>query len=187
MKSNLFIISGPSGSGKDTIANMVLAKHPKWQKLVTMTSRGRKKMEDPDSYRFLSKDEFRKMIENGEMFEWAKVHGHYYGNSNEYINSMLGKNMPIIGDVDIQGAKSYKQKLGNRVVLIFLKVESFEVLKRRITKRKRGESPDEIQRRLIRAKEELEHEDEFDQVVINRQNRAEEAAKQVEKIVLNED
>ncbi len=187
MKSKIYIISGPSGSGKDTIADIVLERHPDWQKLTTMTSRDKQEMEDPDSYRFFREDQFKKMIEEGKMFEWAKVHGNYYGNSQEYIDKLLAKGMPVIGDVDIQGAKTYKQKLGDRVVLIFLKAESFDALKQRITSRKRGETKEEIEKRLARAKEELAHEDEFDYVVINRQDKQVETASEIESIVLDKD
>jgi guanylate kinase len=184
--SKVFIISGPTCSGKDTVADMVLSKHPKWKKFTTMTTRPKQKSEDPNSYRFYSKKEFQKMIDNKEMFEWAEVHGYYYGNSKEYINEILDQDFPVIGDVDIQGARTYKKKLGDRVVLIFLKAESFEVLEERIKKRDRGESDTEIIKRLERARVELEHESEFGYSVINPQGKPEEAVSRIEEIVIKE-
>jgi guanylate kinase len=184
-KSKIFIISGPTASGKDTVRELLLKKHPDWQSLTTMTSRPKQKFEDPASYRFVSEIKFKQLIQESKMFEWAKVHGYYYGNTKKYIEDRLALDKPVIGDVDIQGAKTYKQKLEDRAVLIFLKAESLEMIKKRIEKRNRGESKTEIKKRLSRAKEELTYESDFDYVVINRQGSVEQAVAELEKIILS--
>lgn len=184
--SKIFIISGPTCSGKDTIISLILEKNQDWHRLVTMTSRPKSKIEDETSYRFKSQDQFKKLIKEREMFEWARVHNNYYGNTKAYIREILSFEQPVVGDVDIQGAKTYKEKLGKRVVLIFLKTSNLKVLEKRIRKRDRGESETEINKRLKRAKEELAFERNFDYTVINLEGRVEQTVKKIEQIILAE-
>jgi guanylate kinase len=181
--NKIFIVSGPTCSGKDTIIDLVLDRNRSWQRLTTMTSRPKSSIEDQRSYRFVSNKQFEKMISQEKMFEWAKVHDYYYGNSKEYLDKVLDQNEPAVGDVDIKGAKTYKEKLGGRVVLVFLKAKNLAVLEKRIKKRDRGESEKEIKKRLLRAKEELAHEQYFQYSITNKEGEEEEAAEELEDVI----
>lgn len=181
--AKFFIISGPSGVGKDAIVDELLKKHPEWSRLKTATTR--EKMEESDrKYNFLSKKGFRDMIDRDKMFEWAEVHGNYYGATWQEVRRALKSPEVEVFDVDVQGAQHYKEELGDKVFTILLKPKKFSNLKKRLKERERGESSKEIVQRLKRAKEELNLETEFDQSVVNPQGKMEEAVEAINKIII---
>ena len=178
-----FIISGPSGVGKDVIVGGLLKRHPDWSRLTTSTTRPRMKGEVKEKYSHLTRYQFRELIKRGEIFEWAEVYGQFYGITKKGIERALKSKEPVVFDLDIKGAKHYRQELGDQVKLIFLKPDNLEVLEKRFRKRNRGEEGAEIDRRLGRAKEELKAEQEFDYSVVNPEGEPEKAVSEIEKIV----
>jgi len=181
---NFFIISGPSGVGKDTIVNGLLKRHPNWSRLTTSTTRSQMEGEPNRKYRHLSKREFHRLIDQGEIFESAKVHGQLYGVTKKEIARALKSGKIFVFDLDVQGARGYRKKLGDRCFLIFLKPESLRVLEKRIRKRRRGEGEKEIVRRLEDAKEEMKMAKEFDSIILNPEGRPEEAIEAIEIEIL---
>jgi guanylate kinase len=181
--AKFFIISGPSGVGKDTIVDGLLERHPDWSRLTTSTTRPRLKGEVKGKYRHLTRDQFQGLIRKGKIFEWAKIHGQFYGSNREDIEKALRSREPIVFDLDIQGAQYYRKKLGDQVRLIFLEPDSWEVLGRRLRKRKRGEGKAEIDRRLSRARKELLAKHKFDHSVVNSEGRPAKAVVEIEKII----
>jgi len=183
--AKLFLISGPTCSGKDTIIDMVLAKHSDWNKYMTTTTRGKRSEKDAESYFFVSNQEFIKLIKHDKMFEYAKVHNMYYGATKKNVEKAVNHGLPVVGDVDVQGAEKYRKELKDKVITIFLTTEKFSNLEKRIRKRDRGEQEKEIQLRLENAQKEIVRKDEFDYVVINSEGNQAQAAKEIEKIIEN--
>lgn len=184
--AKLFIISGPSGVGKDTIVDGLLKCHPDWSRLTTSTTRPQMKGERGRKYHHFTEEQFQKLIDKGEIFESAKVHNYFYGVTREDIEQALREDNPLVFDLDIQGARHYQSELGSQVYLIFLKPDSLEVLEKRIRERRRGENEKEIARRLEDAKTEMKAESEFDRSIINSEGQPERAIKEIEKIILTE-
>ncbi|CAD7782975.1 MAG: Guanylate kinase [Candidatus Methanoperedenaceae archaeon GB37] len=116
-------------------------------------------------YFFVSEKEFKKSIAKGEMLEWAKVYGHYYGTPLTFVQEKIAAGKDIVLDIDIQGAQAVKKKMPE-AILIFLIPPSWNELQRRITSRS-SDSPEEIKKRLEAAKKEILAAREFDYIVIN--------------------
>lgn len=165
----LIVISGPSGAGKGTVIKGVLKKKPELVYSVSYTTRPKREREvNGRDYFFVSKEEFEKMIERGEFLEWAKVYGYYYGTSKSFVLEKLKQGKDVILEIEIQGAKKIREVFDrNNAIFIFIAPPSFQELKKRIEKRRRGESEEEIKRRLEFAKEEIKEAEKYDYIVIN--------------------
>lgn len=183
--AKLFLVSGPTCSGKDTIVDMVLTRHSDWNKYMTTTTRRKRSEKDAESYFFISNEEFIELIDQDKMFEYAKVHNMYYGATKENVEKAVTQQSPVIGDVDVQGAEKYRKELKDKVITIFLATEKFSNLEKRIRKRDRGEKEEEIQLRLENAKKEIARKAEFYYVVINSEGNQAQAVKEIEKIIEN--
>ncbi len=184
--AKLFIISGPSGVGKDTIVDGLLERHPRWSRLLTSTTRPQMAGEKERKYHYLTEEEFKELISRGEIFESANVHNYYYGVTRENITKALRGDNILVFDLDIQGAQHYQRELGDQVYLIFLKPDSLEALEKRIRERKRGEDEKEIAKRLEDAKKEMKAEEKFNRSIINSEGQPEKAVDEIEKIILKE-
>lgn len=165
----LIVISGPSGSGKGTIIKEILNKNKNLVYSVSYTTRPKRKGEiDGKDYFFINKEEFEKLIEKGFFIEWAKVYNFFYGTSKDFVIENLKKGKDIILEIEIQGARKIREIFDKKdTIFIFIAPPNFEELKRRILERKRGESKEEIEKRLNFAIEELEESKNYDYVVIN--------------------
>ena len=184
-KGKLFIISGPSGVGKDTIVDMVIKKNPKLRRAVTYTNRKIRPGEKPGRiYKFVSTDEFRELVKKGEISEWAKVHGHLYGGSIKNISESLEKGENLIFDIDVGGGLRYKEVLPE-AALIFLKYSSLFHLVERLKKRP-GTTDQEIEERFQNAQKEMKYEKDYDFRVVNPENHPEKAVVEIEKIIEQE-
>ncbi len=164
-KGNLFILSSPAGGGKTTLANMLISEIPNLKRVVTCTTReprpGEKNGVD---YYFLTKDEFEKRIKEGDFLEYAIVHGNYYGTPKREVFEMLEKGLDLILVIDVQGMRQVKKNFKD-VVTIFILPPSLEEIVRRM--RERGDSEEEINKRLKTAKSEIPAWKEYDFIVIN--------------------
>jgi guanylate kinase len=188
MSSNqlLIVLSGPSGVGKDALLKKMKERKYPFHYVVTITSRPRRKGEmDGVDYRFVSQREFQRMIDDGELLEWANVYGNYYGVPRGEISQALSKGKDVIVKVDVQGAKTIKQILP-QAVFIFLRPPSMEELERRLRQR-RSESDRDLALRLRKAEEEMKSLPLFDHVLTSHQGKLDEVISQIQAIVTAEE
>ncbi|MCH8474270.1 MAG: guanylate kinase [Opitutales bacterium] len=157
----LFIVSGPAGSGKTTLCDRLLADNPEVARIVTATSRPPREGEiDGKDYYFFSEDGFRERIENGEFFEWARVHNHYYGCLRREVRGKIQENQDLLLNIDVQGATTFRKEvraddlLRGKLVTVFVCPPSTAEIRRRLEDRAQDEQA-EIQRRLKNAEEEI--------------------------------
>lgn len=187
-KGKLFLIVGPSGSGKGTVIAELKKVFPEFIYPISCTTRQIREGERPDDvYHFIPRDEFERRIANDEFLEYAIVHSNeYYGTSkNEIVEALVaGKN--VVREVDIQGFNSIKGLIPKaHMVSIFMKVTDLEDLKQRILRR--GEmSNEELERRMHSAITEMGKADQCDYQVENKWGHVGECMETVEEIIRKE-
>lgn len=188
LPGKLFLIVGPSGSGKGTVIARLKAKYAGFVYPVSYTTREMRPGErDGEVYNFVSIEEFERMIEQDELLEYATVHSNNsYGTAKKEILEALESGAVVVREVDIQGFHSIREFLApENLISIFMKVSDLEDLKQRILRR--GEiSDEELNRRLESAKKELALASECDYQVENKWGEVEICLHQVEEILLNE-
>ncbi len=188
LKGKLFLIVGPSGSGKGTIIDELKKKYKGFLYPVSYTTRTPREGEEAgEVYHFVSKEKFETMIKNGDFLEYAVVHSdNYYGTSKKDIMEPLEQGGVVIREVDIQGFHSIQKLVpAEHLVSIFMKVSDLEDLKQRILRRSEL-SEDELQKRMESAEKELTQSDECDYEVENVWGEVADCLSLVEKIVLDE-
>lgn len=165
-KGKLFVISGPSGTGKGTICEQLLKNDDKIMLSISMTTRKPRQGEvDGESYFFVSRDEFQDKIANKGFIEYAEVFGNFYGTPKKEVMEALDEGRNVILEIDVQGGIQVKENF-DQAVLIFILPPSLEELEDRI--RNRGsEVEEEIIRRLSMAQTEIAESEKYDYVVIN--------------------
>ncbi|MEW6056849.1 MAG: guanylate kinase [Bdellovibrionota bacterium] len=183
--SKLVVLSAPSGTGKSTLASMLLSRHASFQLSISHTTRAPRGEEKQGvHYFFVSEKEFQGMIEAEEFLEHAQVFGkHRYGTSRESVEKWLKAGKHVLFDIDIQGARSLKEAYKERCVTIFILPPSLGELESRLRNRK-TESPDAIESRLRTAETELKAAPEFDYRITNRD--LEESYRELEEILKKE-
>ena len=163
----MFILSSPSGAGKTTIARRLLAEVPDIAMSVSVTTRPMRPGEiDGKDYHFVSQDEFDRMVEAGEFYEWAHVFGKSYGTPKAQIRAELKAGHDVLFDIDWQGTQQLYQKAQADVVRVFILPPSLEELSRRLIGRG-TDSAEVIAARMERAQAEISHWDGYDYVVVN--------------------
>jgi len=165
--TTVFIISAPSGSGKSTLVSRLLAGVPGLLFSVSYTTRALRGHEvDGQSYRFVRREDFERMIAGDEFLEWAQVFGNYYGTHRGILEQAQATGSDLVLDIDVQGAGQLKKRIPDAVT-VFILPPSRQVLEERL--RARGEDPDEvIERRLREAAGEIRQYKDYDYVLINR-------------------
>jgi guanylate kinase len=164
----LFVLSAPSGAGKDAIFSRVLARYPdvNVKKCVTATTRAPRPNEvDGRDYHFWSEEEFERRQRDGELLEWAYVHGHRYGTPHGWVEEQLAQGEDIILIIDVQGGRSVKA-CHTDAILVFVLPPSLEVMEQRLRARS-SDSEAAIQLRLRDAAKELEECRHYDYVIVN--------------------
>lgn len=190
MKGKLYIISGQSGVGKNTILKQILTNHPELHRVVTYTTRDPRPEEIPgEDHFFVYREKFDEMIKNNEFIEYAQVHNEMYGTPKKQVEEVLEQGRNAIMEIDVQGTMQIK-KILPEAVLIFIKYDDDnleELIRRRIQNDKeRGETTEaEIQRRIQSAHKEAEYEKYYNFSVTNPENHPEKAVSEIEKILLN--
>ena len=165
--SRLTVIAGPTAVGKGTVVRKILESHPEIQLSVSATTRLPRPGEQHGvDYFFLSNDEFDRMILDGNMLEFAVVHGtNRYGTPRKPVEQALEAGRQMILEIDIQGARQVKKSMPD-ALLVFIAPPSLTELQKRLSGRG-TESLEEQERRLATATEELLAQDEFEAVIIN--------------------
>jgi guanylate kinase len=162
----LLVISSPSGAGKTTLAHL-LAEHEKLEFSVSYTTRAPRTGErDGADYKFVTEDEFARMVERGEFAEWAVVHGNRYGTAVHTVNRALEDGRDYLFDIDYQGGAQIRRQWPDESVLVFILPPSMAELERRL-RRRATDAPEAIDKRLAMATRELEHFGEYDYLVVN--------------------
>ncbi len=183
LKPLVFIISAPSGSGKSTLTNELLKLVPNLEFSISYTTRAlRGSEQNGKHYHFISQDEFNRMIAAGEFLEYADVYGKCYGTAREYLRQAGRNGHDLLLDIDVQGAAQIKRNLTD-AISIFVLPPDRTTLEWRL--RNRGEnSKEEIERRLLNAKREIEEYDKYDYILIN--DKLEKSIERLQAIVLSE-
>lgn len=166
MRGILFVLSGPSGTGKGTVCNEIMMREDKLTISVSATTREKRVGEtDGETYHYVSKDDFLGMIDRDEMLEYAIYNGNYYGTPKKSVEELLLDGKDVMLEIEPQGALQVK-KLFPEAVLIFLVPPSMAELKNRLITRGR-ESTQEIEQRIANAKWELEQADKYTVLIEN--------------------
>ena len=167
-RGKIFIFSAPSGSGKTTIVQRVLASIPSLSFSVSATTRARRGKEaDGIDYHFISVEEFQRRIKNKEFLEWEEVYsGRYYGTLLSEVERIVSAGKSAVFDLDVLGGINVKKHYGDEAVAFFVKPPSLQELRDRLVNRG-TESEEEIERRLAKAEKELTYSPQFDYIIVN--------------------
>ena len=166
VRGTLFIVAAPSGAGKSSIVNACLARDRNISLSISFTSRPPRPGErHAEHYHFVSDAEFQRMIEAGDFFEYARVHGDWKGTARQSVEPQLAAGRDVLLEIDWQGARQVRAMVPEAVG-VFILPPSRAALDERM--RKRGQDSEEVMaRRLAAAREEMSHYDEFDYVIVN--------------------
>lgn len=179
----LFVVSAPSGAGKTSLCQELVARLPDLRYSVSCTTRTPRPGEmESHHYHFIEEAVFRGMIKEGAFLEWAEVYGNLYGTPRAPIREWIAQGIDVLLDIDTQGALQIRRH-EPEAVSIYILPPSLDVLRRRLEDRK-GDSPDEIARRLKKAKDEVKHYHDYMHVIINDDFKF--SVRQLEAIVLAE-
>ena len=178
----LFVVSGPSGAGKDTLVEALRGRRPSLRYSVSVTTRPQRPEErNEEHYFFVSDLEFERILRNGGLLEWREYGGNLYGTPRDYIERTLAEGYDVIVKPEVNGALAVKASYPD-AVLIFLVPDRFSHLRERLLAR-RTETNEEIARRLEIAQEEMQSIRRFDYIVVNAQDRPEDAVRDLEAIL----
>ena len=168
MAQKVLIFSAPSGSGKSTVVNHILHLHPEIEFSVSATSRPpRGEERDGVEYLFYSADVFRLLVRDDKFVEYEEVYpDRFYGTLKSEVNRIWAKGQVIIFDVDVKGGVNLKKYFGDRALSVFIQAPSVQVLRERLIKRA-TDSPEEIEKRVAKAEEEMTYASQFDTVLVN--------------------
>ena len=161
----LFVMSGPSGTGKGTICGELLKREDIFLSVSSTTREIRKGETDGVTYNYTTVEDFKRMIDNGEMLEYAMYNGNYYGTPQKTVEDMLDKGMNVLLEIEPQGALQVKKMIED-ANLIFVIPPSMKELKKRLTERGR-ETEEQIKERLDSAKWEFEQSGKYNYIVVN--------------------
>ena len=167
MSGAILVLSGPSGAGKSTIINHASADIGEYYFSISTTTRfPREGEKDGVDYYFVSHSEFEEGIKAGDFLEYATVHGNYYGTSLKPVNEALNHGKLVIFDIDVQGHRLVRAKMGDYVTSAFITPPTLRELEKRLYARATDDTSI-IERRVENAKHEIEAISEFDFVIIN--------------------
>lgn len=182
-KGILFVLSGPSGVGKGTVRKRLFAKNTHLKYSISVTTRQQRPGEQEGiDYFYKTKDEFKQLIAQGKLLEYAQYVDNYYGTPRDYVEAMLNAGYDVFLEIEVQGALQVKENFSEGV-FIFLYPPSFYDLKKRITKR--GTESDELVKyRLEKAAKEMTMMNNYDYIVIN--DRINKAVNKIQSIIQSE-
>ncbi|MDX1933364.1 MAG: guanylate kinase [Capsulimonadales bacterium] len=182
-RGRLFIVSGPSGVGKDTVLGVFHQHISGIHQAVTVSTRTMRPGESQGNpYRFVTLSEFNRIAEQNAFLEYALVNGNYYGTPRQFVEEQRDQGHDVLLKIDVQGGLTVRSRAED-AILIFLAPPSLEELERRLRVRD-TETEDQITRRLLDARSEMEQVEKYDYVVINYE--VEEAADHLRAIIIAE-
>jgi guanylate kinase len=166
MSGCLFIVAAPSGAGKSSLVNALLAREPEIQLSISYTSRAPRPGESEGShYHFVNREHFEGMVARGEFFEHAVVHGDLKGTARHTVEQPLAEGRDVLLEIDYQGARQVRALVPD-CISVFILPPSREELERRL--RGRGQDSEAtIVRRMANSREEIAHLDDFDYLIVN--------------------
>tara|TARA_Y100001936_G_scaffold242922_1_gene280964 strand:+ start:418 stop:996 length:579 start_codon:yes stop_codon:yes gene_type:complete len=187
MKKNgdsiMVILSSPSGAGKTTISKKLQQKYQNFKISVSHTTRTPRPNEvDGIDYFFVSHNEFKKLIQKNEFYEYAEIFGNYYGTSKKSVLDLVKKKNDILFDIDWQGTKQLSKFKELNLLKIFILPPSKEELRKRLIQRNQ-DKPNVVSERLDAYERDSAHQKDYDFVVIN--DNLEDCFREVEKIVIS--
>ncbi len=178
--SAVFVITGPSGVGKGTLIRGLLGRLPQLELSVSATTRSPRPGErDGVDYHFLSPEQFRQHVANGDFLEHATYSGNRYGTLRSELERRLRGGSPVVLEIEVQGARQVRQSMPEAIA-VFIAPPSQEALRVRLVGRG-TDTGEQVQQRLQTAEQELAAQPEFAHVVVN--DRVEEATDDLEQIV----
>ena len=165
-KGGVFVVAGPSGSGKDTLFKELFKRKPEIKFSISSITRPMRVGEvEGEKYNFITREKFLNILENDELLEYNEYIGNYYGTPKAPVIAAIEKGEDILIEVDVNGAKEICQKLPEAVT-VFIMPPSYQELKRRLSGRG-TETQDLIDKRMKEALNEIARATEFDYIVIN--------------------
>lgn len=183
MQGKLIIFSAPSGSGKSTIINKLMSEYGLQGRFsISATSRKpRGSEQDGVEYYFLTEEDFRRRISEGDFLEYEEVYpGCFYGTLRSEVDRTLTRGENVILDIDVQGGLNVKKIYGDRALTLFIQPPSIERLRERL-ERRGTDAPEVIERRLAKAETELSFAHRYDAVVVN--DDLEEACRDAARVI----
>ncbi|MBR1499763.1 MAG: guanylate kinase [Bacteroidaceae bacterium] len=170
VNGKLLIVSAPSGSGKSTIVNYLMKEHPEFRLAfsVSATSRPPRGTEQNGvDYYFLTPEEFRQHIKDGDFLEFEQVYeNRFYGTLKSQVDEKLAAGWNVVFDVDVKGGINIKKHYGDKALSIFIQPPSVDVLRERLLGRA-TDSPEQIEERLAKAEYEMTFAPQFDRILVN--------------------
>lgn len=179
----LVIFSAPSGSGKTTIVRHLLKVFPdKLAFSISATSRPKRGIEENGKdYHYLSKEAFKKKVDEGGFLEWEEVYaGLFYGTLKSEVDKIWASGKTVIFDIDVEGGLNLKNQFGDKALAVFVMPPSIKILEERL-KTRSTDNPESIARRVAKAEKELKTAELFDTFILN--EKLEEALVKAEKVV----
>jgi guanylate kinase len=166
-QGKLVVFSAPSGTGKSTIARLVLERIPDIRFSVSATTREKRAGEEEGvNYYFLTRSDFEEKIDAGGFIEHEYFFGNHYGTLLDKTREIIDRGTHLLLDLDVKGALNLKRLFPENSLLLFIKPPSMEVLEQRL-KGRASEDEESLKLRLERARLELEYADRFDEVIVN--------------------
>ncbi len=167
MRGQILLISGPSGSGKSTLINRLMGEFSGIYFSISSTTRAPRNGEkDGVNYHFISEEQFKDGIENGEFLEWAQVHGGFYGTALTPVQRALEAGKIVIFDIDVQGFFLAQKRYSELMTSVFITTKNRGELKKRLIHRGTDDKG-VIENRLFNAAAEMAHIDKYDYFIIN--------------------
>ncbi|HLE41149.1 MAG TPA: guanylate kinase [Nitrospirota bacterium] len=163
----VFVVSAPSGAGKTTLCKAITDSLGNLRHSISYTTRrARPGEKDGRDYFFVPEEKFRAMVRAGDFAEWAEVHSHLYGTSRQALDDLVANGIDVILDIDTQGAQQIK-KTYKKAMFLFILPPSLAILEERLHNR-RSDDPEEIKKRMQRAREEIREYAMYDYIIVNR-------------------
>jgi guanylate kinase len=168
MEGKMFIFTAPSGAGKTTIVKHLLSKYYKLGFSVSATTRNKREYEiDGKDYYFLSLEEFKAKVADGDFIEWEEVYpDQYYGTLKSEVDRIWAMGRHLVFDIDVRGAQNIKNIYKERCMSVFVRPPSVSTLVERLTQRN-TETPESLEKRISKVKKEMSFENCFDIVLVN--------------------